>query len=177
MKYIYRSYFQKSHVFLYPLLKVKKFKHIKPASVYMFNKDFKGHKLYCIFNMKDKDWKKFEEHLLTHSMLESCQPIGEHNILFMFDFSCMNYDYSRVKAGEYSKMSPKAKRIIIDYYGIRSSLFVHIESFLYPEKYYDKFAECLNIDVNVLRKGVELCEKPNFVKEVCKINLTEKILL
>lgn len=175
MKYIYREYFQKSFVFLYPLLKLRKYKHFRPASVYMFHKDYCGEKLYCVFKQeKTLEWTEFEQNiLLGHSMLHMCHPVGKESMLYVFDYSIYKKDFYKVKEGKYSLLSPETKRTIIDYYGVRSPLFVYIESFLYPDKYYEKFAECLKVNVDLLRKGVQLCEKPDIEKEICEIEIKD----
>jgi len=36
---------------------------------------------------------------------------------------------------------------------------------LYPEKYFDDYAECLDVDVDMLKSVGELCEKPNVKNE------------
>jgi hypothetical protein len=41
-----------------------------------------------------------------------------------------------------------------------------MESYLYPEKYFKKYAEILMIDVDILKKVGELCEKYDQEKEV-----------
>ena len=60
MKKIYKSYFQKSKVFLYPLLGIKKGVRFVPVQTYISWNDIypkDKHKLLCLYTI-DSRWKK-----------------------------------------------------------------------------------------------------------------------
>jgi hypothetical protein len=42
---------------------------------------------------------------------------------------------------------------------------MYIQSFLYPNKWYDQYASLLEVDVDMLKAVGELCDKPNLEKE------------
>lgn len=71
--------------------------------------------------------------------------------------------------GKYSKMSTRAKQLLTDYYGIHTPEWVFIESYVFPEAYFDKYAEILEVDVKKLRKVGELCDKYDPEKETCPV--------
>ena len=61
------------------------------------------------------------------------------------------------------------KKMLSNYYGIHTPEWVFMESYVYPEKYFTKYAAILMIDVDILKKVGELCEKYDQTKEVCTI--------
>ena len=73
--------------------------------------------------------------------------------------------------GKYSHMSLSHKRRIKNFYGIYSSNFVYIDSFLTPDKYYGIYADILDVDIELLKKVGELCDKPDLQQE----NLTIEV--
>ena len=172
---IYRDYFQKSYTFLYPCLGFSKKKDPKPEYVYMFWPEHSSepYKLYCLFKRDNTEkWKHFEKNrLITHTMLDECIEIDDQNIIYVFDLGCFSADYDCVLNGKYSKLSIEIKKIITDYYGVHTPEWVYIESFLYPGKYFSKYAEILKVDVDMLKEVGELCSpydktKETFSKEV-----------
>jgi hypothetical protein len=169
---IYRKYFQKSYNFLYPLLGLRKHKTHKPLQTYVEWEnvcDISSRKLVCVFKILDTpEWKRFEkEYLITHSMLDHCVPLDNDTIAYVFNFNSKKEDYDAFCNGQYSKFSIDSKKILSNYYGIHTPEWVFMESYLYPEKYFKKYAEILMIDVDILKKVGELCEKYDPVKESC----------
>jgi hypothetical protein len=181
IKDIYRKYFQKSFSFLYPLLEISK-KSYKPSQTYiewegLYSKD--SRKLICIYKREDSEkWREFEkEVLINHPMLDYCLPFDENKVVYVFDFNIYRDDFDNFIDGKYSKMSTHAKKLLTSYYGIHTPEWVFIESYLFPESYFDKYAEILMIDVQLLKEVGELCEVYDSEKELCtvkhpEINLT-----
>jgi hypothetical protein len=168
---IYRKYFQKSYNFLYPLLGLKKHKTHKPSQTYIEWEDvcdFTSRKLICVFKRQDTpEWKHFEmNYLIAHSMLDHCVPIDENTIAYVFDLNSKAEDFDAFCNGQYSRFSSDAKKMLSNYYGVHTPEWVFMESYVYPEKYFKKYAEILLIDVDILKKVGELCEKYDQVKEV-----------
>lgn len=171
---IYREYFQKSYTFLYPLLGIKK-KFPKPEHTYMFWPDISDEpcKLFCIYKKEKTDlWRKFErDFLITHKMLDHCIPIDDENILYVFDLNCFSADYKKLLDGKYSQFSTEARKLITDYYGVHTPEWVYIESFMFPQKYFKKYAELLDVDVEFLKSVGELCPKYDKEKETCSLQV------
>ena len=181
MKDIYRKYFQKSFTFLYPLLQVMKKKY-KPSQTYIewegvYDKD--ARKLICIYKREDsEEWREFEmDKLMNHPMLDSCMPLDDNRVVYVFDYNIYRDDYDNFIKGKYSKLSTHAKTLLTSYYGIHTPEWIFVESYVFPESYFDKYAEILGIDVKILKEVGELCEVYDSEKEKCtvkhpEINLT-----
>mgnify|MGYP003704888041 FL=1 len=85
--------------------------------------------------------------------------------IYVFDFEGLSDDWDIFLEGKYSQMSAVHKRKIKNFYGIYSSNFVYVDSFLNPEKYYGIYAELLDVDIELLKKVGELCSKPDLQQE------------
>ena len=79
--------------------------------------------------------------------------------------------------GKYSKLSTQVKRAIKQYYGERSNEYKYIESYLYPEKYFEIYANLLEVDVATLESLGELCDPCDLEKETLKIPIEDTQLL
>lgn len=178
MNDLYRKYFQKSFTFLYPLLGFNKRNKYKPIQTFitwegMYDKD--SRKLVCVYKREDSEqWKTFErEELVTHKMLDYCLPIDKESVLYVFDFNIYREDFDNFINGKYSKMSTHAKQLLTNHYGIHTPEWVFVESYVFPEAYFNKYAEILEIDVKELKKVGELCDKYDPEKENCQIKHPE----
>jgi hypothetical protein len=172
IKDIYRKYFQKSYNFLYPLLGIKKSYKIKPKQTYIVWDgvyDKTARKLICVYKRDiNEKWLQFEkEQLIPHKMLESSFTIDDKTIIYIFNFNIYKDDFDNFIKGKYSQLTTYAKQVLGDYYGIHTPEWVFIESYLFPEVYYDKYAEILGVDVELLKGVGELCECYNEEKETC----------
>jgi hypothetical protein len=181
IKNIYPKYFQKSFTFLYPLLEIKKKKY-RPIQTYIewdniYQKD--ARKLICVYKRESTtEWYDFEkQELMNHAMLDYCVPVDDNNVVYVFDFNIYRDDFDSFLDGKYSKFSTLAKKLLTNYYGIHTPEWVYVESYVFPEVYFDKYADILEINVEVLKKVGELCDKYDPEKEKCQekhpeINLT-----
>jgi hypothetical protein len=179
---LYRKYFQKSFTFLYPLLEFKKNAKHKPLQTYIAWTDMydpSSRKLVCVYKKEDTDqWKSFErEELLNHKMLDYCLPTHDENIIYVFDYNIYKEDFDNVVNGKYSKISKRAKQLLNSYYGIHTPEWVFVESYLFPESYFDKYAEILQVDVNELKKVGELCDMLDLEKETYVVENSEVTLI
>ena len=143
MKKLYREYFQKSKVFLYPLLGIKKGVKFVPIQTYIswngyYTEDM--NKFLCLYSVdiNNPEFEKFEKlHLKTHPNFEEYHVIDDKNHLYVFDLS---------------------KGTIADY----------VESYLYPDYYWDDYSKILNINIEDLIEVGELCDIPDLKKEDLK---------
>jgi hypothetical protein len=94
--------------------------------------------------------------------------VKEYN-LYIFDLEIYQADWFNFILGKYSKLSAHLKRAIKTYYGEKSAEYKYIETYLYPEKYFETYAKLLNINVDILIKGGELCNPSDLEKETLKI--------
>jgi hypothetical protein len=166
---LYSKYFQKSKIFLYPLLEIKR-GSIVPTETYLSWGDSYGPedmKLVCIYKPEDTDkYNNFEKNvLLKHTRLLDYVKVDSEHTIFTFDFSDYENEWKHFIAGKYSMMDDSVKRKILNYFEKHSGNHVYVESYLYPEKYASKYAELLNVPVELLISVGELCDKPNLEKE------------
>ena len=170
VKSIYTKYFQKSKVFLYPLLGFKRGIKVVPSETYLAWDPFyipEDMKLVCLYHPNESnDYKQFEkEKLLKHTRLIDVKEINSNNKLFIFDFSDMNNNWNRFINGQYSKLEDKYKGKIKSFFDVNSANYVYMNSYLHPESFFADYAECLNVDVQMLQDVGQLCDKPDLSKE------------
>jgi len=170
IKSIYSKYFQKSKVFLYPLLGIKRGAKVIPSETYIaWNNEIKAEdmKLVCLYHPnKNDDYLDYEKKvLLKHSRLSDIKPIDSNNKVFIFDFADIKNDWNNFINGEYSKISKENKSKILSFFDNNSANYVYMKSYLNPDKYFEDYAECLGVEVELLEKVGELCEKPDNEKE------------
>lgn len=174
MKQIYKDYFQKSKVFLYPLLEIKKGIRFVPIQTYIswndiYTKDM--NKLLCLYQINKEDditKKQFEVfsklHLKEHKLFEAHHILDDLD-MFIFDFSIYKKDMEKFKKGLYSQFSNYTKETILDFFGKIGTISEYVESYLYPDYFYDVYAKILNISEEELRDVGQLCDKPDMQKE------------
>mgnify|MGYP003111077743 CR=1 FL=1 len=178
MEKIYREYFQKSKVFLYPLLGIKKGVRFVPVQTYVSWNDIypmDKDKLLCFYTV-DPKWKKefklFSELFLeTNILFEEMHTIEKNNFLYIFDISPYKTDLKKFRKGKYSKFRKKTKEQIMAFFGETGKISEYIESYLYPEFYYEDYAEILNVNEKDLMSVGELCSLPDLEKEDFKKDL------
>lgn len=171
---IYRKYFQKSFTFLYPLLEIKKHKVYKPVKTFVAWKevhDITDYKLVCLFEKNDDpEWIEFEKtNLISHKMLSYCFPIDDKTIVYVFDFISLKDDFDNFLIGKYSKFSDLAKGRLTNYYGVTTPEWVFMESYLFPENFFETYSKLLNVDVESLKSVGELCSLYDSEKEICDV--------
>jgi hypothetical protein len=169
IKTLYRNYFHKSRVFLYPLLDINR-KSINPIQTYISWEDQidpEDMKLICLHHIRDDiEFRQFEKlKLLGNKLFHSFIELEDNKGLYIFDFSEYKKDWNHFLNGKYSLLSPGVKKCIKDYFRGNADHFVYIESYLEPQKYYNLYAELLNVDAHVLKEAVELTDKPLLEKE------------
>tara|TARA_R110000822_G_scaffold1267_20_gene5733 strand:- start:4872 stop:5435 length:564 start_codon:yes stop_codon:yes gene_type:complete len=174
---LYSKYFQKSKIFLYPLLEIKR-GSIVPTETYLSWGDSYGAedmKLVCIYKPEDTDkYNNFEKTvLLKHTRLSDYVKVDSEHTIFTFDFSDYENEWKHFITGKYSKIDDSVKRKILNYFEKHSGNHVYVESYLYPEKYVAKYAELLNVPVELLISVGELCDKPDLEKEKLLIEVAD----
>lgn len=175
MKKIYSNYFQKSKVFLYPLLGIKKGIRFVPLQTYISwgtSIPESKNKFFCLYETDKKNKKAFNsfiEQIKENMYFESYDLIKEIDNkklwLFTFDLRVYKKDLKHFKQGQYSKFSKLTKHIIKNFFGDTGTIAEYIESYLYPGYFYDTYAEILNVSVEDLHKVGQLCDKPDMKKE------------
>ena len=180
MKKIYKSYFQKSKVFLYPLLGIRKGIRFVPIETYITWKNYKSkNALICVYYIDNKDRQTFDKFIkdeLETNEFFDFKAHTNHLDIIAFDLNYFKNDMKNFKKGKYSKFSALTKKIIKEFFGEVGTLSEYIESYLYPKRYYEIYSEILNVKISDLEEVGELCDKPNLEKENFETELVELAL-
>jgi hypothetical protein len=175
---LYSKYFQKSKIFLYPLLDIKRGGPATPIETYFSwgsNYTSEDMKLICLYeNRKDVEYLKFERDvLLKHSRLYDYVKIDDKSSVFVFDFSDLGSDWDFLVDGKYSRIRLNLKRSILDYFERRSGNYIYIHTYLFPEEWFKRYAELLGVTESLLIGVGELCDKPDLEKENLQIQVAD----
>lgn len=178
---LYGKYFQKSKTFLYPILGIRRMSGFNPGGVYISIKDKinpEDTKLICTFRKDNsKNFEDFENQMLTgNPLFEEKKETKDLNI-YIFDLEPYANDYINFLLGKYSKLSAPFKKAIKTFYGETSAEYKYLDSYLYPEKYFDTYSKLLGVNINLLRKIGELCDLYDPSKETLSIEFEENFEL
>ena len=166
---LYKKYFQKSKIFLYPLLDIKR-GSIVPIETYVsWNSSYapEDMKLVCLYNnTSSNNFVSFEKNvLLKHTRLCDYVRLDNNHTVFTFDFSDLQSDWLSFIEGKYSRINETLKRKILNYFDKNSGNYIYVESYLFPKKYMKRYAELLDVPVDLIASVGELCDKPDLDKE------------
>ena len=174
---LYSTYFQKSKVYLYPLLDIKRGTSVIPSETYISWKNIapEDAKLVCVYPIrKDSDYINFSNNiLLKHNRLHDHIIVDSIKAVYIFDFSDIKPDWNLFVNGKYSQMSDDIKRKILNFFEKNSGNYVYVKGFLYPETHYSDYARILNVDIELLISDGELCDKPDLEKETLLIEVAD----
>lgn len=169
---VYRKYFQKSQVFIYPLLGIKRGAAYVPVASYISWKEneisSEDMKLICVYENDDSNlFEMFVKSvLLKHPRLFGYIKLESNINIFTFDFSDLTNDWHNFLNGKYSQLNLNLKEKILNFFDPHGGNFQYIKSYLYPEKFYSMYAEFLNVDVELLKSVGELCSKFDLEQEM-----------
>ena len=177
----YTHYFQKSKIFLYPLLGISKGKDYVPTETYIcWDKLYttEDYKYICIYNAdRDEKYKLFENNVLKRlNNYELSFSINEDNHCYIFDYSEHKHDYEMFIKGSYSKLSIETKEKILSYFGKVGKISSYIKSYLNPEKYHDVYAEALLVNIDLIKEVYEICSIPDIEKETLFEEIPNEVL-
>lgn len=177
---LYGKYFQKSRSFLYPALGIKR-TGIKPSGTYVCIEgriNPEDVKFICTFKEDgSEEFRMFEEQMLIGNPLfvEKIQTKGFN--IYVFDLEIYQDDYFYFLLGKYSKLSNVLKRAIKNFYGEKSAEYKVLDTYLFPDKYFEGYAKLLDVDIEILKKTGELCNPCDIEKETLKIPVEDFELL
>jgi hypothetical protein len=175
MNEIYTDYFQKSKVFLYPLLKLKQGLAYVPIQTYVCWEHVytvEDRKLLCEYNAKstDKFIIFYNKYLKSHKLFNKHIDLGENKHLFIFDFITYKNDFDRLIKGKYSQFSLESKLTILDFFMSSGNVSNYIHDFLSPEFAHSKYAERLGVDIKEIENVYEICSILDLKKETFQEN-------
>ena len=174
---VYRKYFQKSQVFIYPLLGIKRGAAFVPKATYVAWEEnvvtSEDMKLVCVYeNDGSNGFEVFVKSvLLKHPRLFGYVKADTNTSVFTFDFSDLIEDWANFLNGKYSKINLNLKAKILNFFDPQSGNYSYVKSYLHPEKYFEEYAELLNTDVEILKSVGELCTKPDLAKETLELEV------
>lgn len=169
IKEVYKTYFQKSRIFIYPVLGIAQ-NVVPPYQTYIgwdgyINPDDKL--LVVTYDLKHKNFSAFEKTVLKHPQLQDFYELD--NKLGAYVFYLEEFpDWENFINGKYSKFSDKTKSRILGQYGTSSANTEYLKSYLNPEEYYSDYSKALGVDEGILRSVGELCSKPDLDREILK---------
>lgn len=178
----YTHYFQKSKIFLYPLLGIRKGEDYVPTETYICWDnlyDVNRYKYIIIYNTeRTLEFKLFEDKVLKfHKDLDWSCSLSKDKQLYVFDYSKHNHDFEMFVKGKYSKLSLETKNKILNYFGKVGKISSYIKSYLDPEKYHAVYAEALLVDLKTIQDVYEICTIPDIEKETLFEKIPDEISL
>lgn len=183
IKSLYREYTQKSLIFLYPLLGIKRGSSTKPIGAYLSwaNKYSEADcKFICVYHLRDdREFRVFEEvKLRGNKYFHEFFELEDGKGAYVFDFSEQDVDFWYIVRGKYSRLTKQHKATIMEFFKNHRADAAYIETYLYPKKYHKMYAGLLCCDVKdiprmvkSIKKTGELCSAPDLEKET----LTAKV--
>ncbi len=176
IKEVVSKYTQKSRIFLFPLLGFPRISVTNPAQTYTSWKDKYDHDdmhLICEYpNRNDADFKTFEtKKLLAHPCFVDYHESENNTGIYVFNLSNYKDTWNAVTNGKYSQILVTDKLKIRKYFSNNTSSLEHIESYLYPEKYFNVYSKLLNVEESLLISVGELCSKPDVTKETLDVKI------
>jgi hypothetical protein len=178
---VYTQYFQKSKVFLYPLLDLQKGIDYVPEQTYIaWDKLYHPSdlKFLCLYTAKKTD-KKFidfqNKHLKFHPLVETYLELDNDTHIYIFDYSSFRHDHRSFVKGEYSKLKKDTKTTILNFFGSVGNIATYVKSFLDPEAYHEEYAEALGVELSIIESVWELCSSPDLKKETLFNKVPEEL--
>lgn len=173
---VYKKYFQKSKVFLYPLLDIPRGTKALPIETYISWQEKYAPddtKFICVYNtIVDPEYILFEQqHLLRHNRLVEHITIDTSTSILIFDFSDLQDDWNKIINGKYSEIQDHLKQKILKYFNNNSKNYEYIKSYLFPDFYMNQYAILLDVPTELLLSVGELCSKPDLEKENLTISI------
>ena len=167
---LYKDYFQKSRIFLYPILEIKRGSSVTPIETYMAwegKYSVNDMKLICLYHLRsDAEFINFEkEKLIKNKHFFDFKQVEGNKGVYVFDFTEYKSDWEKLLKSRYSQLTYNYKKKIENFYGRRDSNFAYIESYISPPKYYQMYSQIMNVEESLLREVGELCSKIDFDKE------------
>jgi hypothetical protein len=181
MNSVFANYFQKSKVFLYPLIEMKKTHTYTPVETYVrWKNNFKlsDKKLICEYKITpSKKFNTFEKkYIRVNSYLDDIVYLSESKMVCIYDMSKFEDEFIYFIKGEYSKFKQVYKEKVLNFYREDGNKNKYVDSYLFPKKYHEMYAKELDVDLSLIENTFELCNKPDLEKETFNGVKPDKIL-
>tara|TARA_B100001094_G_scaffold308475_1_gene341160 strand:- start:111 stop:677 length:567 start_codon:yes stop_codon:yes gene_type:complete len=178
IKNIYPSYIQKSRLFLYPILGIRRGSSVTPVQTYLTWDNvytLNDNRFIVVYHLRDdKEFKTFEDKLTNHKLFEGFFELEDGNGAYVFDFSGLKKEYKKIINGKYSTLIDEYKSKVLLFFKNHSKHHMYIESYLYPDKYFRNYARILDVEKTLLEQVGELCSLPDLSQE--ELGIKTKVL-
>lgn len=166
---VYNSYFQKSRLFLRPLLGILNKPKPERLGTYIAwdnNISLTDKKIICTYQLSnDQGYKNYERLVLFNNHLFHDFKECRNNIgVYIFNLTDYTHDWECFLKGKYSRFKETTKEKLIKYYPNEHTK-EYLKSYLYPDKYFEKYSELLDIPEKKLKAIGELCDPFNVDRE------------
>ena len=123
-----------------------------------------------------EDFEAFKSsRLLKHKLLIDNFEDDDKNQVFVFDFSSFASEWDLISVAKYSQISIESKRNILKQQEANSGNYIYMHSYLFPKKWFGRYAELLDVKEDLLISVGELIDKPNFEEEAFQLNVKQQI--
>jgi len=169
-----KDYIQKSRIFFYPLLGVRRGSSVTPVSTHMTWEGVytvQDYRFIAVYHLRDdQDFKTFEDkHLLGNRFFDTFYELEDGDGAYVFDFTSEMKNYKRIVNGKYSRLEPEYKARISTFFRNHHRHHNSISSYLYPEKFHQAYADDLKVSLKLMREVVETCSLPDLKQENLEI--------
>jgi hypothetical protein len=170
VKNLYTKYTQKSRMFLYPLLGIRRGSSVVPLETYISIKGVvepEDHKLVCLYHLRtDLEFRTFEKSKLQgNPRFHNFYEIEDDKGLYVFDFSDNPKFWDCLLTGRYSQIDKNLKTEILAFFNNNPKNKDLINSYLNPDNYFESYAKYLNVEKELLEEVGELCSIIDIEKE------------
>lgn len=170
MNGVYTGYFQKSKVFLYPLLGIRKGARFVPENTYVcWGETYteKDYKLICVYSVDDVErFAEFEDQVLqSNPYYELDYELDNNLFAYVFNLEKYKSDYELFITGSYSRLSNKTKNTILKFFGSIGEIAKCVNAFLNPTGFHENYAKYLGVSIESVRHAHEVCTPPDLIKE------------
>lgn len=178
VKTLYSKYTQKSRMFLYPLLGIKRGSSVVPIETYISVKGLiepDDSKLVCLYHLRtDLEFRSFEKSkLLGNSRFYNFYELEDDKGLYVFDFSDNPKFWNCLMNGKYSQIEKHLKVEILNFFTNNPKNKDLINSYLNPENYFESYAKYLNVEKELLEEVGELCSVIDLEKETLTTDIKQ----
>ena len=167
---IYDSYTQKSRIFCYTVLGIKRGASYIPEETYMA---WKGEYSYedcrLVVHYKKCNGSFFAAY--SKGILEKCAlfekyvEINKDERVYIFDFTPHKENWMKILDGKYSQLKHTYKKAIETFYWKDYHQRKTVSKLIYPLQHYAEFAGYVGVDPELVREVGEVYDKPDLEKE------------
>lgn len=176
---IYDYYTQKSRVFCYSVLGMKKGAAFVPEETYMAWKNvYSFDDCRLLLHYKNCNAVNFETY--SKNIIEKCTLFEKHVIIsetervYVFDFTRYRTDWQMILAGKYSQLRYPYKKAIEAYYVKDYQNSKIVSKIIYPVKHYSEFAGYLGVTPEIVKEVGEVFDKPDLDREELVVKSEEQ---